>query len=65
MNKIRGYRNMFGVTQSEMAKFLNINVTSYRNKENGKLQFKENEMKLIKEKFLSVGIELTLDEIFL
>ncbi|WP_145995485.1 helix-turn-helix transcriptional regulator, partial [Lactococcus lactis] len=34
-NKIKGYRNMLGKTQSEMAKELNISSQSYYNKENG------------------------------
>jgi len=32
MNKIAGYRKMLGLTQGEMARYLNISEVTYRNK---------------------------------
>lgn len=36
MNKIKGYRNMLGLTQEELGKKLGISKQSYYNKETGK-----------------------------
>lgn len=49
-----------GETQSEIAKLLNISTEGYRAKENGKNQFKSDEMFLIAEHF-----GLGISEIFL
>ncbi|TYR78435.1 helix-turn-helix domain-containing protein [Priestia megaterium] len=46
MNRIVGYRKMIGLTQKEMAKRLNISEGTYRNKEKGKVSFKDGEMKI-------------------
>lgn len=46
MNRIVGYRKMTGLTQKEMAKKLSISEGTYRNKEKGKVSFKDREMKI-------------------
>lgn len=44
MNVIVGYRKMIGLTQREMAEQLNISELTYRNKEKGRIPFKDFEM---------------------
>ncbi|MFV5938930.1 helix-turn-helix transcriptional regulator [Mammaliicoccus sciuri] len=44
MNKIAGYRRMLGKSQKNMAKEFGISEQSYRLKENGKVNFKKQEM---------------------
>ncbi|MRE73187.1 helix-turn-helix transcriptional regulator [Mammaliicoccus sciuri] len=44
MNKIAGYRRMLGMSQKNMAKEFGISEQSYRLKENGKVNFKKQEM---------------------
>ncbi|PKG22726.1 helix-turn-helix transcriptional regulator [Niallia nealsonii] len=64
MNRIVGYRKMIGLTQKEMAKRLNISEGTYRNKEKGKVSFKDGEMKIL---FDLVNKELpgvTINDIF-
>ena len=39
INKVKGYRNMLGLSQKDMANKLNISINAYRNKENGKVEF--------------------------
>lgn len=64
INKVKGYRNMLGLSQKEMAKKLNISINAYRNKENGKVEFWDNEKIIIKEMILPLFPEVTLEEIF-
>ena len=64
INKVKGYRNMLGLSQKEMAKKLNISINAYRNKENGKVEFRDNEKIIIKEMILPLFPEVTLEEIF-
>lgn len=40
-NKVRGYRNMLGMTQKQMGKALGISKQSYMNKEKGYVTFKD------------------------
>ena len=46
MNRVKGYRNMVGMTQKEMSKNLGISEGTYRQKEKGKSSFKDLEIKL-------------------
>lgn len=64
VNKVRGYRNMLGLSQKEMAKKLNISANAYRSKESGKVDFKDSEKIIIKEMILPLFPEVTLEEIF-
>lgn len=62
-NKLKSVRALNSVTQSEMAKILNITNTGYRLKELGKNQFTLVELKKIK-KFLKLTDEQLLDIFF-
>lgn len=65
MNKIRGYRNMLGKTQRDMAKIFNISVQSYNQKEHGKIAFKDSEKTVFKNMLLPYFPNITIDDIFL
>lgn len=64
VNKIRGYRNMLGLTQKDMAKKLDISSNAYRNKEAGRVDFRDNEKVIIKELILPMFPDITFEEIF-
>ena len=64
MNKIRGYRNMLGKTQRDMAKIFNISVQSYNQKEHGKIAFKDSEKTVFKNMLLPYFPNITIDDIF-
>lgn len=64
-NKIRGYRNMVGKTQKQFATLLGITETSYRLKEVGIREFKQNEMKQIHSELQRLGINVSISDIFL
>ena len=64
VNKVRGYRNMLGLSQKEMASKLSISANAYRNKESGKVDFKDSEKIIIKEMILPLFPEVTFEEIF-
>ena len=63
-NKIKGYRNMVGKTQKQFATMLGITETSYRLKEIGRREFKQNEMKRIQDELLKSGVNAPINEIF-
>ncbi|MDQ8765518.1 helix-turn-helix domain-containing protein, partial [Streptococcus ruminantium] len=42
-NKIRGYRNMLGMTQEQISKKLKMSKQSYHNKETGRSSFSDEE----------------------
>ena len=44
LNKIRGIRNENNNTQEELAKVIGISTNSYISKENGKIDFKVDEL---------------------
>lgn len=61
---IRSLRSYKRLTQSEMAKILNLSVASYNKKENGKAAFTLEEIKILSEYF-KVPIESFFkDEVF-
>ena len=64
INKVKGYRNMLGLSQKEMANKLGISMNAYRNKENGKVEFRDNEKIVIKEMILPLFPQVSLEEIF-
>ncbi|KAF1295093.1 transcriptional regulator [Enterococcus sp. JM4C] len=64
MNKVAGYRKMLGKTQSEMAKIFNISTQSYWQKENGKIQFSDEEKLLFKGLVKTIFPDITIDTIF-
>jgi len=61
---IAGYRKMTGLTQKEMANRLNITEGTYRNKEKGKVCFKDREMKVFYELVKKNNPSVTIQEIF-
>jgi len=61
---IRSLRSYKRLTQSEMAKILNLSASSYNKKENGKVAFTLEEIKILSEYF-KVPIESFFkDEVF-
>lgn len=50
-NKLKALRVEHGLTQTQMAKLIGIGLTSYNNKENGKLDFNITEIEKIKKIF--------------
>jgi len=65
MNKyLLGYRKMMHLTQLEMATKMQITLTSYCYKENGKRDFRQTEMEQIMD-ILNVEFpSLTMDKVF-
>lgn len=63
-NKIAGYRVFLGMTQKDVANYLNISPQSYSNKENGIRSFNDHEKLKLKTLFLQVDSDLTIDKIF-
>lgn len=64
MSVIVGYRKMIGLTQSEMAKQLNISELTYRNKEKGRIPFKDFEMLKFYELLQPIKPEVSITDIF-
>lgn len=64
MRLISGYRKMTGLSQKEMANKLKISEVTYRNKENGKKYFNEEEIKQFFELVRLVKRDVTIEEIF-
>lgn len=64
MNKVKGYRNMLGLTQQEMADKLNISKQSYNRKENNKTNFNDLEKQKIKTVLQEIDEKITIDFIF-
>ncbi|WP_314970942.1 hypothetical protein [Peptostreptococcus stomatis] len=64
MNKIRGYRNMLGKTQKEMAQIFGISTNAYNKKEQGQTPFKDDEKILFKDMLSQYFPSITIDDIF-
>ena len=64
-NKLIGYRKMFGLNQSDVAKVLHIGINTYYFRENGKTEFNISEVKAITNLLKEYNPKLTIDEIFL
>lgn len=47
VNKVKGYRNMVGITQAEMAKKIGVSERSYVAKENDISKFTVNELSAV------------------
>ena len=62
--KVKGYRVMVGLTQQELASKLGISVQSYRNKEKGRVAFKDSEKIFIRDLFGRVVKGITLEDLF-
>jgi putative transcriptional regulator len=63
-HKIRGYRNMLGLTQEKLGEELGISKQSYYNKETGKTQFSDKEKLKIKNLLIPLFPEITIEDIF-
>ncbi|MBC8059298.1 MAG: transcriptional regulator [Clostridiaceae bacterium] len=63
-NKLVGYRNRLGLTQTEMATKIGIGLTSYNFKEQGKKDFKQSEMEAITTLIKQDIPDITMDKIF-
>ncbi|WP_455043293.1 helix-turn-helix transcriptional regulator [Granulicatella adiacens] len=63
-NKVRGYRNMLKMSQEKLGDYLGITKQTYHLKEVGKLEFKTEEMKKIKELVSEIFPNITIDDIF-
>lgn len=63
-NKIRGYRNMLGLTQEELGKKLGITKQTYHNKEVGRNSFSDREKIAFKELLLPLFPDITIEDIF-
>lgn len=64
VNKVKGYRIMAGFNQIEMAKKLGVSVQSYRNKENGRVSFKDSEKVIIRDLLDKVVPGIKVDDVF-
>ncbi len=62
--KIKGYRNMLNLTQTELGKELGLTKQSYSNKERGKREFTDKEKKKMKDLLLPIFPDVTIDDIF-
>jgi DNA-binding XRE family transcriptional regulator len=63
-NKIRGYRNMLGMTQEKLGEELGITKQSYYAKEVGKNSFSDDEKMKFKKLLLPLFPNITLEDIF-
>ena len=64
-NKLIGYRKMFGLNQSDVAKVLKIGLNTYSFKETGRSEFSISEIIKITHLLKEYNPNLTMDEIFL
>lgn len=62
--KVAGYRKMLGLTQAEMAEKINVSETTYRNKEKGRIPFKDYEMEIIHQLLKPVNRDISISDIF-
>lgn len=63
-NVIAGYRKMTGMSQKAMGEFLNVSETTYRNKEKGRISFKDYEILAFYELVKKVKPDIEISEIF-
>ena len=63
-NKIKGYRNMLGLTQEQMGKKLGITKQTYHNKEIGRNSFSDKEKMTFKQLLLPFSPNITIEDIF-
>lgn len=63
-NKIKGYRNMLGLTQEQMGRKLGMTKQTYHNKEVGKNAFSDKEKIEFKHLLLPLFPNITIEDIF-
>lgn len=64
VNKIKGYRNMLGLSQGQLGKQLGISKQAYYNKESGKNSFSDSEKLKFKALLLPLFPDITIEDIF-
>lgn len=64
INKVRGYRNMLGLTQEQLGAKLKMTKQSYCNKENGRSRFSDTEKLAFKNLLLPVFPNISIEDIF-
>lgn len=64
MNRVKGYRNMLNLNQTELSKQLGITPQSLSAKENGKRQFTDREKIYLLKLFRKVDPDLNLEKLF-
>ncbi len=62
--RVKGYRVMLGLTQKEMADVLGLSAQSYYLKENGRVKFTYDEMRVFRDKVQTIMPDVTIDDIF-
>jgi len=63
-NKVRGYRNMLGITQKELADKLGLTAQSISAKERGITNFTDKEKMELLKLFKTVDPDLSIDKLF-
>lgn len=62
--RVKGYRVMLGLTQREMADILGLSTQSYYLKENGRVKFTYDEMRVFRDRVQTIMPDVTIDDIF-
>ena len=65
MKELSKLRQKYGYTQLEMANMLGLHKSTYNQKENGKRQFKPDEMVKLYDFFRHLDSQLNMQDIFL
>ncbi|EEU79969.1 transcriptional regulator [Enterococcus faecalis] len=63
-SNVKRYRQFLGYNQKEFAKLLNIRLSTYQAKEQGRSCFKDKEKSKVKEVIAKKISDVTIDEIF-
>lgn len=64
MNKIKGYRNMIGKSQEEMAELLGVHVNTYKNWEENPEKFKVDKALAFLEEINKYDSKVKFEDIF-
>lgn len=64
-NKVAGYRKLFGIKQSELAKILGIGKTTVVAREKGSREWTHEEILKVLETFKRFDSKITFEDIFL
>ena len=63
-NKVRGYRNMLGLTQQQLGEKLGMTKQTYYNKETEKTAFSDSEKIAFKKLLIPIFPDITIEDIF-
>lgn len=64
INRVKGYRNMMGLTQKMLANKLNISPQALSAKENGRRNFNDTEKMYLLNFFKEIDSDLTMEKLF-